>query len=152
MRKETIQINNLPAIGAPSITHNLQYTPEKMNDCQSISPSIKNQVSTTIRLGKPTNNCLPITNSLAVLYKSQFQESSLSQILHIFWYQKRKQSLNPWILPAINKEDHSTILSHKLSAADFKPINITYQIQRLSIAFVVPGIGQFNKDRNKAEL
>ena len=72
MKKGSVQINDLPAIGAPSIAHNLQYTPEKTNDCQSILPSIKKEVSTTIKLGKPVNDCSPIMKSPAVLHIFQF--------------------------------------------------------------------------------
>ena len=31
-RKETTQMDDLPAVGGPSIVHNCQYMPEKMND------------------------------------------------------------------------------------------------------------------------
>ena len=92
------------------------------------------------------NDCSPIMKSPAVLHTFQFQESPSSPIEHRYCYQER--SLRPWILPAIDKED-STMFTQE-SAVDFKSTNITYQTQRFSITFVVPGIGRFDEDRNES--
>ena len=61
-------MDNLPAVGGPSITHNCQYMPEKMNDYQLISTSIRNQVSTTIRKKAQINDNLPKSDSLTIVY------------------------------------------------------------------------------------
>ena len=148
-KKETIQIDDLPAVKAPSFVHNPQYMPEKTNNCQSISPSIKNQVSTTIRKQAQTNNYLLKSDSLTILYVLSC--SSSSPITHRSCY--HEQSSNRWISLSTREKVSSTI-TQQLPAANFKSTNITYQIQRLSIGFVAPGIGRrrINEDRNQSKV
>ena len=87
-RKETIQIDDLPAVQAPSIIHDLQNMPEKLNECQSILPSIKNWVSTTIRQQAQANNYLPKSGSLTIAYVLSYPKNPSSPIKPRFSYQQ----------------------------------------------------------------
>ena len=149
-KQESDQIYDSPAVQAPSIAHDLQNMPEKSNGCQLISQSIKNQVSKTIRQQAQANDYLPKSDSLTIVYILSYPKNPSSPIKPRFSYQQ--QSSRPWILPAIDKED-STIFTQK-SASDFKSTIITYQIQRLSITIVIPGIGRrrFDEERNKSKV
>ena len=99
-KEESIEIDDLPAVQVHSIAHDLQNMPEKSNGCQSISPSIKNQVSTTIRKPAQTNDYLP-KDSLTIIYFFSCPKNLSSPTMHRSCY--RERSSGPLILPSIRK-------------------------------------------------
>jgi hypothetical protein len=125
-KKESIQINGLPEVPAPSIAHSLQCITERTDKPPLILPTIRQWISTTIKQEAQTNNYLLKTNLPAFVYGIWSQESLSSAVEHVFWCQEHKWSSNLQILLSI-KVIFASIITWKLSAANFEPVNIAYQ-------------------------
>src|SRR5882757_10578958 len=150
-KKTSTRIDDLPIIPAPSIAYGPRHIAEKKYELPSISPTIRRRVSPTANQETRTYDYLPITNSTAFMYDNRSQKTLASTGEHIFWCQEHEQLTKSRISLSI-KVKVTSIVTRKLSAPDFAPVNVTYQHQRFSIAMtrlLVLDIGRYDDDRDE---